>query len=190
MGDEKQQTVVLVVGRPAAGKTTIGREIASRWRLPLIAKDEIKERLFDTLGAGDREWSRQVGRASFSLLDYVLERQLRGGGSFVVDAAYRADHENERFRAWQQELGFVAVQVHCRAASDELLRRFIARASDGTRHPGHRDADPCAVDEFRLSLADGRPEVFALRGPVLDYDSSRPGADAALLQELGAVLGR
>ncbi len=131
-----------------------------------------------------------MGRASFSLLDYVVERQLRGGGSFVVDAAYRADHENERFRAWQQELGFVAVQVHCRAAPDELLRRFIARATDGTRHPGHVDAEPDTIEEFRLSLADGRPEVFDLSGPVLDYDSSQPGAGASLLSELGAVLGR
>jgi predicted kinase len=190
MRDETRQVVVLVVGRPATGKTTVSREIAARWGLPLVAKDHIKELLFDSLGTGDREWSRAVGRASFSLLDYVVERQLRGGGSFVVDAAYRAEHENERFRAWQQELGFVAVQVHCRAAPDELLRRFVARANDGTRHRGHGDAEPDAIEEFRLSLADERPRVFDLRGPVLDYDSSHPDAEAALLLELGAVLAR
>ncbi|SEI16580.1 MULTISPECIES: hypothetical protein [unclassified Leifsonia] len=41
------QTVVLVVGRPASGKTTISRAIAERWQLPSVAKDTIKEVLFD-----------------------------------------------------------------------------------------------------------------------------------------------
>jgi predicted kinase len=45
--------LVVVHGPPAAGKTTIAREIAERLRLPLIAKDTIKEALFDGLGAGD-----------------------------------------------------------------------------------------------------------------------------------------
>ena len=39
--------VVVVTGPPAAGKTTVAREIARSLRLPLVAKDTIKEALFD-----------------------------------------------------------------------------------------------------------------------------------------------
>lgn len=46
--------VILVNGLPATGKTTLARRIATDLRLPLLAKDAIKETLFDTLGWSDR----------------------------------------------------------------------------------------------------------------------------------------
>jgi adenylate kinase family enzyme len=56
--------LVVVTGPPAAGKTTIGRELSSQLRLPLISKDTIKEALFDELGFGDLEWSARLGGAT------------------------------------------------------------------------------------------------------------------------------
>jgi len=178
--------VVLVVGRPASGKSTISAEIAGRWRLPVLAKDSVKELLFDTLGTGDREWSMSLGRASFALLDYVVELQLRTGVPFLVDASYNPGYENAKFQAWQRRYGFTAVQVHCSASPDELVRRFIQRAHDGTRHPGHTDHR--WVDDFRRSLTEERNEVLALDGPVLTYDSGRPGASTEVLRRLTEIL--
>ncbi len=57
--------LVVVTGPPAAGKTTIAREIARRLHLPLIAKDTIKEALFDGLGTGDLAWSQRLGTATY-----------------------------------------------------------------------------------------------------------------------------
>ena len=54
----KRPLVVVVTGPPAAGKTTIAREVAARLRLPLITKDTIKEALFDGLGTADLAWYR------------------------------------------------------------------------------------------------------------------------------------
>jgi predicted kinase len=50
--------VVVVTGPPASGKSTIARELADALAAPLIAKDPIKETLFDSLGTGDPAWSR------------------------------------------------------------------------------------------------------------------------------------
>ena len=178
--------VVLVLGRPASGKSTISASIAERWALPLVSKDALKEALFDTLGTGDRAWSVKVGRASFALLDHVIQLQLRTGRPFLIDAAYSAEFENAKFQQWQERYGFVAVQIHCTASPDELLRPFKSRAHDGTRHPGHADAE--GVDEFKEALADDRSELLDLRGPVLRYESERVGSARTLLHELEALL--
>lgn len=183
-----ERFILLVVGRPASGKTTISRTIAERWNLPIVAKDALKERLFDSVGTADRDWSRQLGRAAFSLLDYVIELQLQSGKPFVVDAAYDAKYENAKFQQWQQEYGFTAVQVHCVARPEELVRRFAERAAGGSRHPGHADQD--SVEEFRATLDDGREEVLALDGPVLRYHNENHLSTERLIGELTALLPR
>ena len=55
---------VMVSGPPASGKSTLAPEIAAALRLPLVAKDVIKEALMDTLPVPDVAASRQLGRAA------------------------------------------------------------------------------------------------------------------------------
>lgn len=60
--------LILISGPPGAGKTMLGAKIAQALGLPFLNKDGIKEIPFDTLGAKDRAWSRQLGVASTALL--------------------------------------------------------------------------------------------------------------------------
>jgi hypothetical protein len=59
---------VVVSGPPASGKTTLARELAGRLRLPLVAKDTIKDALMSQLGAPDIETSRRLGRAAVAVM--------------------------------------------------------------------------------------------------------------------------
>lgn len=59
--------LVVVTGMPAAGKTTLAKSLRRELCLPLIAREEIKERLYDTLGTGDIEWSNRLGSAASQL---------------------------------------------------------------------------------------------------------------------------
>ena len=49
---------MVVSGLPGSGKTTIGRRLAAALSLPLIDKDDILDRLFETKGVGDSTWRR------------------------------------------------------------------------------------------------------------------------------------
>lgn len=177
---------MLVLGRPASGKSTISAKIADRWGLPIVAKDTLKEILFDTLGVGDVSWSVKLGRASFALLDHIIELQLQTRTPFLIDATYSAEYENAKFQQWQKAYGFEAVQVLCTASPEELSRRFAQRLQDGTRHPGHVDEE--RIDEFHAVLNDARFGLLDLRGTALHYDTDQAGSEETLLEHLDAIL--
>jgi predicted kinase len=129
--------LVVVTGPPASGKTTLARAIADELGWPLLAKDQIKETLFETLGIGDRDWSHRLGAASMELLTRLVRGQLEAGRSVVAEANFRWPGELPECRV---------VQVFCDAPPDVLLERIRSRR----RHPGHLEDDPehlAAVEE-------------------------------------------
>jgi predicted kinase len=88
--------LVVVTGPPASGKSTIAHALSKRLGLPLIAKDEIKESLFDALGVGDVDWSSRLGAATFEIQMVVLGELLRTRVSVIVESNFtrgRAEHE-------------------------------------------------------------------------------------------------
>ena len=160
--------VVLVSGAPGAGKTTIARPLADRLRLPLIAKDDLKEALFDTLGVGDRTWSRTLGGATFELQLRVAAELVRAGVGLVLEGNFDAAYDPlSRLPPHR------AIQVHCTAAPATLLERFERRA----RHPGHADDD--VLDELRCGEHDHRSYRLAVDATI-DVDTSE-GVDVAAL---------
>ena len=153
-------TLVLVTGPPASGKTTLAQPLARHLGLPLLGKDPIKEALFDTLGTGDRAWSRRLGAASYAVL-LALAGELPAA---VLDANFYPDHGPGLLRACQRP-----IEVFCRCPAAEVERRFTRRAP--ARHPGH--VDHVLDDQLKAAL-DGRVGPLGLGGPVLEVDTSGP----------------
>ena len=129
MTESRMPLLVVVTGPPGAGKTTIARGIAERLQLPLIAKDTIKEALFDGLGVGDVEWSQRVGTATYLAMLGLLEDSVAAGASVVAEANFVCGSELET-RLAALPAGFV--QIHCTAPLELLLERYGTRE----RHPG------------------------------------------------------
>jgi predicted kinase len=181
MTDADLPLLVVVTGPPASGKTTVAEALARELGLPLVAKDAIKEPLFDALGIGDREWSRALGRAAFELLFARVAAELRAGRPVIAEANFEVDTAPSAFAALPP---FRLVQIHCSAPAEVLVSRFRARA--GTRHAGHLDGE--IVEEVRAAIASGRHDPLPLVGASFAVDSSGPLDVGALAARVRALL--
>ena len=131
--------LVIITGLPCTGKTTLSRQLAAELGLPLIAKDDIKERLFDSLGWSDREWSKKLGGATFALLFYFIEIEVSVGRSLITESRFFPQFDLPHFQAIQQRHPFRPLVIECVADGKILFDRFVRRSESGERHPGHVD---------------------------------------------------
>jgi predicted kinase len=158
--------VLVVTGLPAAGKTTLARRLARRYRAALLAKDCFKEPLFDALGTGDAAHSRRLSDISYEILFNVARELASAGTDFILEGNLRrGEHEAQLSRLKDARI----VQVFC--AVDEPTRhaRLAARREDQSRHPGHRDAE-------RVDTVAPGDCLLDLPGECIVVDSSSGGA--------------
>jgi predicted kinase len=220
----RQAHLILVTGLPGTGKSTLARALASRYRVPIVAKDTIKEPLLDVIGAADRAASRNLSDASFAVMFSLARACLAAGTDLLLEGNFRpGEHESAvealivesaRARIWLEpprqsvtvtrradgsgrdeardpRLDSVRIaQILCHATETVRLGRLTMRATDPTRHPGHRDADLAAGDPAAgdPAAAVSTPlDFLALPGERLVFDSDARSAaevDTSRLQRL------
>ena len=162
--------LIVVTGRPAAGKTTLAKFLAKELGLPLVSKDSIREVLFDQLGWKDRAWAQLLGRASINLMFYFAEAQLEAGCSLIMDNSFAPTLSTARFQAFQIQYKTGIIQIVCNADAETLFRRFYDRARSGDRHLGH--GDEAVLDELRANLSKELSQIMDLGGPVISVDTT------------------
>lgn len=185
-----QPLVVIVSGPPGAGKSTLARPLAAKLGLPLIAKDDIKEALGDSLGWSDLAWSRKLGAATWDLLFLLYERLLEAGTSFVAESNFSTAYHPRRFAALRERHPFIPVEVYCAAGPASLARRFRGRQASGERHPVHHGAEfeaSATAEAVEVALRDLGHVPLGLSEHVVrvDTDASEPVDLDAIVAYIG-----
>jgi predicted kinase len=164
----KPPLVVVVTGPPASGKSSVAESVAEGLPAPLIAKDPVKELLFDALGTGDPAWAKKLGLATYAILFHALEQEVRAGRSCVLEANFDHDEASAQLAALQLRTPFRALQIVCTATREVLLERFVHRS--GSRHPGHIDDE--RLEDVEESIDAGRWRALALDGELVEVDTT------------------
>ena len=86
-------TLILISGAPGTGKTYLARRLGEALPIVVLEKDVIKETLFDSVGEGDREWSKKLGGSTFALLRMLVESHLEAGQSVVVESTFQPEFD-------------------------------------------------------------------------------------------------
>jgi predicted kinase len=156
--------LVVVTGMPSSGKTTVAEGLATRLRLPLVAKDEIKESLYESLGADDVAASARLGAAAYALIFGLARTMLASGASLIVEANFFRDQESQFAALPEHRL----VQVHCEAPLALLLERYANRS----RHVGHHDAEK--IKELPARFESGVHAPLRLAGELIQLETTEP----------------
>ena len=128
---------LIVIGPPAAGKTTLARQLAQDLNIPLFEKDVLKDSLYRALGFGDKDWSPQVGTAAISLLFLVADRVLGTGASLITEYNFYRQSSSERAGKIAHDVKPRVIQVHYSATPMVLAERNAARLEQTQLRPGH-----------------------------------------------------
>lgn len=132
-----QSLMIIVTGTSATGKTVLSKNIANKFKLPIINKDEIKELLFDNLGIKDEEWAVKLGMTSFKLTYLFVEKLCETGNTFIAEGNFENKYATKIFSYIKSKYNYKVLQIYCYAKVEVLYDRYIKRDNSGERHPGH-----------------------------------------------------
>ena len=147
----KAAPYIVVSGLPASGKTTLSRGIAAEFGLPLIDKDDILERFFESMGIGDAKWRQLLSRTSDVAMQHIA---LDSGGAVLTSFWHQQGMppSSGTPTRWIPSGPNPVIEIYCDCPAEIAARRFI----DRKRHPGHLDElkreDELLADLQKLSL--------------------------------------
>ncbi len=172
--------IIITHGLSGSGKTTISQHLLEMFDLIRVRSDIERKRLHGLAPlarsgsrVGGDLYATEASRMTYERLAALARHAIRGGFAVIVDAAFLARHQRDRFRTLARDLGvpFVILDV---TASEAVLRERVR-----VRQERARDASEAGIAVLEHQLAhheplgqDELPSVLAVSGAALPEISS------------------
>lgn len=177
--------LIVLTGMPASGKSTVASRISGTLGLPVLAKDALKEALFDTIGFRNYAEKRKLDHAANAVLLRCAEALLKSGQSMILD--------NNFDQASSETLDLLVQRYDCKCIiiffggnTDVFYDRYVERDKAHQRHPGHVVQDHYPLlpgesadyvmtrHEFSEKFEKRGMNDFHCRGSRIDLDATEP----------------
>jgi len=163
--------IIVLAGMPASGKSTAAAAISEVFGLPVIAKDRLKEVLFDVIGFENYAQKRLHDHAANALVISVTESMIRSGTPVILDNNFDKPSAEALDRLCRST-GCPVVTLMFGGDPDAFYRRYVERDRLRLRHLGHKLQDhypPHEGDDLDYDMTrDEFEEKFVKRG-MMDF---------------------
>lgn len=164
-------TLILIIGHPASGKSTIAQQLSHDLHIVRLSRDAFKETLFDSLGSPDLATAQRYGKASWVLMHMAAEALMEQSVSLIIDANYSPEPGRRELLALIARYQYRCLEILVHAPAAVLATRYQRRIQTGARHPGHHDAEQLMEQVQRMQTPYAPLEVGE---PVFHVDTSQP----------------
>jgi aminoglycoside phosphotransferase family enzyme/predicted kinase len=184
-GGLRGPTLVVTMGLPASGKTTLARGLARHLGLVHLSSDVVRkslaglrptDRRAEAFGRGI--YGRSMTRRTYATVRRRAQRWLRRGYPVVVDATFGNAAERDAIRRVAARAGARLLVLVCQADEATIRRRLAAR-----------EADLLTVSDARLDIWPALRAAYSAPDEIADAvaldATARP--DAVLERALAAV---
>jgi uncharacterized protein len=179
--------LMVVMGLPASGKTTLARALAGRLGLVHLNSDVVRKELAGSRPTehhddryGEGLYTAATTRRTYAAMRRRAGRWLGRGRSVVLDATFGDAGERSALDRLARRRGVALLVVECRADHAELQRRLAARRADPGRASDARlelwprllagYAEPTEVTE-RLAIDSSMPVPRQVAAVLIRLDA-------------------
>jgi shikimate kinase len=156
--------MIILIGLPGSGKTTIGRQLAKRLRLPFVDSDQAIE---ERLGGSIRDFFEREGEARFRDLEQSVIDELTQGPSCVLSTGggvvlREANRVHLRARGQVFYLRSTPEEVFRRIRHDRSRPLLLVPDPLQTLRDLYAVRDPLYRETAHYQVETGRPSVATL----------------------------
>ena len=179
--------LIVAMGLPASGKTTLARALAGRLGGIHLSSDVARKHLMglrpnvhrmDPFEGGI--YARTVSRRTYASLRKQAARWLRRGKTVVIDATYGQPTERAALRHLARRVGARPYFILCHADEELLKARLVARIGD-----------PRTTSDARLEIWPALRAAFVEPVDVpVSFCADTSQSDSVLVDQILADLGR
>jgi len=120
--------LLVVTGRPGAGKTTLAKVLADEFHMPLISRDQIKEGYVHTCRKSHDDLSKETNGIVTEVFFETIHLLLKSKVSLIVEAAFQHKLWSEKLVQFmdQADIHILICKVDDALAHKRYLERGIA----------------------------------------------------------------
>lgn len=130
-------TLIIIAGDLASGKTTYGKKISNTLKIPFYSKDIIKEVLFDSLYSDNISYEdkRKLGVTSYDMFYYILEEQMKVGTPVIAESNFTKE-SIPIIKNLLDKYNYKCITLRFTGDLEVLHKRFLKREYSEERHMG------------------------------------------------------
>jgi predicted kinase len=127
--------LIVVTGRPGAGKTTLAHTLARTIRCPAVCRDEFKEGLLNTYHLSP-ELSEHANGRVYDAFFHVIELMLRNDVTLVAEAAFQHKRWLPKLEPLQQiaHVRMIICTLEPMLARERVIQRALSEPERANFH--------------------------------------------------------